>query len=97
VQIAPLKIDVFYERVIAAGELDLATSPAIEAAVVKLAGPDAFAIDLDLSQITFMDSSGLHSLLRLRALHPSIRVVAASDQVRRLLEITGLITLLEPV
>jgi anti-sigma B factor antagonist len=94
VDYAPLRIDVFNERVTAAGELDLTTSPVVDDAVVELAGPDRL-IDLDLSQITFMDSSGLNALLRLRETVPTLRVVAVSNQIRRLLEMTGLTTLLD--
>ncbi|KOG36840.1 hypothetical protein ADK34_00090 [Streptomyces viridochromogenes] len=48
---------------------------------------------LDLSEVTFCDSTGLNTLLRARqrALkeHRSLTITAASPQVIRLLEITG--------
>ncbi|MEO6375399.1 MAG: STAS domain-containing protein [Acidimicrobiales bacterium] len=93
----PLRIDVFCERVTAAGELDMATSPAVVEAVLKIAGPNRCRLDLDLSQISFIDSSGLHALLQLRAQLPKLRVVACSSQVERLFEMSGMsATFLEP-
>ena len=89
-QQALLNIDVISERVIAAGEIDMATAPVIMEAVLELAGPARCPIDLDLSQITFIDSSGLHALLQLVGQLPMMRVVACSRQVERLLELTGL-------
>ena len=85
-----LNIDVIYERVIAAGEMDMFTAPVLVEKVLELAGPDRCPLDLDLSQVTFIDSKGLHALIQLRALVPMLRVVACSSQVARVLEITGL-------
>ena len=91
-EFAPLRIDVIYERVIVAGEIDMSTSPVIVETVLALAGPARRPIDLDLSQVTFMDSKGLHALLQIRTQLPTLRVVALSKQVARLLELTGLTT-----
>ena len=76
-----------------AGELDASTSPSLSAAFADLpAGPDR--IELDLGELTFIDSSGLRVLI---ALHDQVIadgrtlvVSSASNPVRRLLEITGL-------
>ena len=43
---------------------------------------------LDLSGVTFIDSAGLHALIRLRAALPSLRIVAVSATVQHLLDIT---------
>jgi len=52
-------------RVVVTGEVDVATADAVEQAVqgVSAAGPDA--ILLDLSGVTFIDSTGLRILLTL--------------------------------
>ena len=46
--------------------------------------------DLDLSEVTFMDSCGLHALVKLRNERTELRVVATSSQVRRLLDTMGM-------
>ena len=43
------------------GELDLATAPLLKAAIDEIAGPDH--IKFDLSQLDFIDSTGLRLLL----------------------------------
>src|SRR5947207_1826724 len=46
-------------------------------------------IDVDLSEITFVDSVGLRELLRLRRLLPALRFVAISPLVQRRIDLTG--------
>jgi anti-sigma B factor antagonist len=46
------------------GELDIATAPTLERELDAAASGDAETILVDLSQLTFMDSSGIHLLLR---------------------------------
>jgi anti-anti-sigma factor len=76
-----------------AGELDLATAPSLTAALQAALASGAREIWIDLSGVTFMDSSGLHALLAVRdRLHHDGRrlaVIAPSGPVRRLLELTG--------
>jgi anti-anti-sigma factor len=50
-------------RVLVAGELDIATTPQLHAQLAHEQGNGATAIVLDLSDVTFMDSTGLHALL----------------------------------
>jgi anti-anti-sigma factor len=73
-----------YVRV--AGEVDMHTAPRIEDAVMKLVDP----VQLDLGDVTFMDSTGLHMLLKLRRVRPELRVVAVSPRVERVLDLTGM-------
>jgi anti-sigma B factor antagonist len=77
------------------GELDLATSPQLEAYAAKLIGGGTRRLILDLSGVTFLDSSGLRALLRIHKLSCSrdgtMRVVLGGQpQLRRLLQSTGL-------
>jgi anti-anti-sigma factor len=76
--------------VVVTGEIDIATSPALDDAVAALATPD---IVLDLRGVTFMGSSGLASLLRAdrhaKGLGGTL-VVRTSQQVKDLLEMTQL-------
>ena len=73
----------------ATGEIDAHTAPAL-AAAIEAAGPD---VQLDLSGVEFVDSSGLRVLIdshqRLAEAGGGLRLTALSDPVRRLLEISG--------
>ncbi|MGW8361248.1 STAS domain-containing protein [Streptomyces wedmorensis] len=77
------------------GELDIAAAMELRTALAEaLAACEAGrGLALDLSGVTFCDSTGLNTLLRARqrALkeHRSLTITAASPQVTRLLEITG--------
>lgn len=72
------------------GELDVATSPLLRAAVAELADRD-LPIVLDTAAVSFMDSTGLGALLTLRR-DPTVgtRLVLRrpSDAVRRVLDLT---------
>lgn len=46
------------------GELDLATVPTLDAQLERLAGEGHRALGVDLSELTFIDSSGLHLLMK---------------------------------
>ena len=77
------------------GELDDQCAAATAETVRRLAAADPTApFDLDLSDVTFIDSIGLRELLRLRQRVPMLRVVAVNTRVQRLLEITGTAELL---
>jgi anti-anti-sigma factor len=76
------------------GELDLGSTGDFFAAAAPLVGDAAVAeIGLDLSELSFLDSSGLHLLLRLRTLCEENGVAlvlrSASEQVTQLLDVTG--------
>ena len=68
------------------GELDAATGPELDIALLETRGP----VMLDLSEITFMDSGGINALLRARALlgreDRTLALVRPSAPVRRTLE-----------
>jgi anti-anti-sigma factor len=78
-----------------AGELDVATVAAIRARLREL---DGLPVMLDLSGLTFMDSTGLAFLLEERARAQrqgmSLRVHGAGGQTLALLERTGLLGVL---
>ena len=75
------------------GELDLAGVPELEAAITATA--DAQALVLDLSGLTFIDSSGMRLLLSLNASvqerGQSFEVVPGSENVQRTFELAGLL------
>lgn len=79
-------------RVTLTGELDLATVPQLADALAD--APDGAAVvALDLSELTFMDSSGLHEILAARARLAEadchLVLVPGCRQVQRIFEIAG--------
>lgn len=86
-------------RLLAAGELDIATADELEMAAADLLS-DGFAdVVLDLREITFLDSRGIHALLscqhRARACGTRLRIVRGRHGGWRVLEITGVADQLE--
>jgi anti-anti-sigma factor len=75
------------------GELDLASSPALEEELERVAELDSSLVVIDLRELEFMDSTGLSILLKAhqRAEHAGQRfgVVNGPQQVQRLLSLTG--------
>jgi len=76
------------------GSLDLATAPSVRAALIEALDEDARGLVVDLSQVDFLDSTGLSALIgaRKRATERSgeIRLIAQEGRILRLLRITGL-------
>lgn len=70
----------------ASGELDLASADALAASLQAAA--DVGELLLDLSAITFLDSTGVLLLLRAQQLPGQLQIIA-SDRVRRVLELAG--------
>lgn len=52
-----------HHTLVLSGELDLAKAPGLEAVITRLCGDGVNGISLDLSGLTFMDSSGLQAVL----------------------------------
>ena len=86
-------------RVVADGELD-AASAAILATALDDATANGTGIELDLSGVSFIDSSGLRVIAaevqRSQGAATSFVVTSASDAVRRIFDMTGLTSLLGP-
>jgi anti-sigma B factor antagonist len=82
------------------GEFDLASAQLVDEELAR-AQESYPVVILDLSQVTFMDSSGLHVVLgvdeRMRASGSTLRVVPGSPQVQRLFELTGATSRLDTV
>jgi anti-anti-sigma factor len=81
-------------RVDVGGDIDLATRDQLDAGLAAaVATADIDAVEVDLSGVQFIDSSGIAVLLRNRrhaeAAGMGFRVVAASDLTRRILSVGG--------
>ena len=80
------------------GEVDIATVPALESAIDGAIRNSAGAFVLDLCEVEFMDSSGLHLILRARALlareDRALAIVCPPGPVRRLFTEAGIADLL---
>ena len=74
------------------GDVDLATVAVLDGALQSAEASYELVL-LDLRQVPFMDSSGLHTLissdLRMRECGGRLVIVPGGDQIRRLLELTG--------
>jgi anti-anti-sigma factor len=83
------------------GELDLRTSPELEAALDRVWAAGAELVILDLRPIEFMDSTGLRVLLgahqRAQETGRRFALVRGADQVERVLTLTGVRDLLTVV
>lgn len=75
------------------GELDLATAPAVRDELVAAEATDADRIVLDLSALTFIDSTGLRTIVqgcaRSKADGDRLRLLRGPTQVQRIFEITA--------
>jgi anti-sigma B factor antagonist len=72
------------------GEMDMATAPQFDEAVKEAIDRGAVVV-LDMSAVTFVDSSGLHAIVKAAKSLPSgcLIVDGLQDEVRRVFEITG--------
>ena len=85
-------------RLEVAGELDLATAPALLDRVRAAVAEHPAAIVLDLADLAFCDSSGINALIDAQTYAAGtgipLRVVNARRVTRRALEVTGVLPLL---
>lgn len=87
-------------RVRLQGELDTLSVPVLRQTVDTLYGNGCFQINLDLTELTFIDSSGLGALVavwrRCQSEAGRATVVNPSEAVRRLMDMTGIARFLIP-
>lgn len=76
------------------GDVDLATSPRLKEALDEAIRSGSDAVRLDMSDVTFLDSSGISVLVdaqqRLQDASSKLVLHGVGDHVRRVLEISGL-------
>jgi anti-sigma B factor antagonist len=77
------------------GEIDIATASVLDEAIEKALSDDANRLVIDLEAVSFMDSTGLRTLIvahrRLEADGGRMIVVPGSGPIRRLLEVAGVV------
>jgi len=76
------------------GELDMSTAPALRERLLGLAGDGPTHVTIDLSALSFVDSTGLSVLItglkRIRQQGGDMALRSPTPATRRVLEITGL-------
>ena len=80
------------------GEIDIYTAPQFSQAVVRLISDGTLHVVVDMSGVTYMDSSGFSSLLsatkQLRPGGGALHLVGARPTVQRMLHLTRLDTVI---
>jgi len=76
------------------GEVDAYTAPALREQIADLAVKGAVHLIADLTQVTFLDSTGLGALVgglkRLREAGGSLQLVISAPRILRIFQLTGL-------
>jgi anti-sigma B factor antagonist len=76
------------------GELDLATAPQLDRQLARIEATNVSRVLIDLSGVTFMDSTGLRSIVRAHHFaesnHHTLVLQRGTRQVQRLFELTGI-------
>jgi anti-anti-sigma factor len=77
------------------GELDMASAPTLDVALRRVSTGVTDVLTLDLSELTFMDSTGLRALLLAgelcRQSASELIVIPGPPQIQRLFEVTGML------
>jgi anti-anti-sigma factor len=80
------------------GEVDMSTADQLWAALVEALTRWPGTVTVDLAQVTFLDSQGIRALIRVNNGcdfdASRLRVRSPQPQVRKVLELTGLTTIL---
>jgi anti-sigma B factor antagonist len=92
----PVRIDIVERHdsllVVVEGELDIVSSPLLDEALERARATAATDIVVDLRAVSFIDSTGLHVLVkhaRPDDTGPPVRLTKGSPQVQRLFELSG--------
>ncbi|MDQ1426490.1 MAG: anti-sigma factor antagonist [Acidimicrobiaceae bacterium] len=79
--------------IVIAGELDMAREPEIVSLLMSLDAAPETPIDMDMSEVTFVDSGGLRALLKANVYLANrgcdLRLVNPQDQLVRLIDLAG--------
>ncbi len=88
----------FLSVVSVTGEIDLTTAPVLDARLKEATKPERPNVVIDLTAVTFLDSTALGALIRARkrcrSVGGDLRIVHAVPNVAAVFEVTGLTGLL---
>lgn len=72
------------------GRIDSSNAERTEKEIMaQLAGQETSPLELDASGLEYISSAGLRILLRVRKLHPEMRIIGVSSEVYEILDMTG--------
>jgi anti-sigma B factor antagonist len=84
-------------RLTVAGEIDHSTAPTLREALAQAIADDSRRLELDLTDVTFFSCAGVTALFGAhRAAGGRLELIGAGRQVRRLLQLLALDTVLGP-
>ncbi|MCW2969794.1 MAG: anti-sigma-factor antagonist [Solirubrobacterales bacterium] len=87
-----------HHRLRLSGELDIVAAPQLEAVIRRLCAGEITAMTVDLSETTFIDSSGLRAILLGKELTDEqghgFSIIPGPPNVQRLFELTALLDVL---
>jgi anti-sigma B factor antagonist len=81
------------------GEIDVYSAPTVKDSITSLLGPGSPVVMVDLSQVGFLDSTGLGALVAARTMASqaggSLPIVCNRERILKLFRITGLDTVFD--
>lgn len=82
-------------RLLVSGEIDMSNAAQVrDAGIASVSADSVHGLDVDLSGVTFLDSTGLGALVAVRTagsdLSRVVRITEASPRVRQVIEVCGL-------
>ena len=81
------------------GEIDAYTAPQLRETIMPLSEKGEVSMLVDLSQVTYMDSTGLGVFVgafkNVRASHGQFKITGLSGRLKRLFDITGLADIID--
>jgi anti-anti-sigma factor len=84
-----------HHRLVLSGELDMRAAPTLEACLHQLCASGATSLVMDLSQLTFMDSTGVRMTLLARQLCAQhdceFLLIQGPSQIQQVFAVTGLL------
>ena len=95
-----MSVDTLDERIVVhvVGEVDLANAPELDQQLATVMGQSPSQLVVDLTEVTFMDSTGLgvlvRALKRSRELEIRLDLIVTNERVLKVFGITGLDTVL---
>lgn len=88
-----------YAVIAATGELDVYTAPLLEEALGSCIDARQYRLVVDLSEVSFLDSTGLGLLIKAlkwtREHSGVLRIVVSSERIHKVFRVTGLDTVLQ--